>query len=119
MAIEISDEELRELRKQGHKVKTKEGKPYFPRRERPAVKESATVQTAPEPKEDNFQKEAISAILTVAQTSEANMSAVIANQSAIVEAIREIVKPKPKKRYYTQVLRKKDSEIYAFDTKEM
>jgi hypothetical protein len=118
--MRLSQKQLKELSAKGQRMMTEDGKRYFPRREKPAATEKiVTVETVtPPPKEDAFQKEAISAIIAIAQANESNMTAIAGNQSAIAGAIAEMMKPKPQKQWHCSIIRDTRGTMVSVDIGE-
>lgn len=76
-------------------------------------------QPAELPPEKPAAFDAVPHLLELAKASEANTKAIIAQQSAVAEVLREMAKPKPKKQYVSVVHRGKDGKISKVDTKEV
>jgi hypothetical protein len=114
--MKLTPQRAAELRRRGVKVDmSKVVREPPPESQQPATK-SQPAELTPE-KPAAF--DAVPHLLEIAKASEANAKAIIAQQSAVVEALREMTKPKPKKQYVSVVHRGKDGKISKVDTKEV
>jgi hypothetical protein len=106
----ITPERAKELRARGFKVDVRQIK----RQSQP----EQTEQPKEAPKQDDFSKQAINHIMTIAEQSEANMKNIISNNSAIIEVMKEIAKPKPLKKWKCQIGRNSRGEMSTVDINE-
>lgn len=114
--MKLTPQRAAELRRRGVKVDmSKVVREPPPEPQQPVTKS----QPAELPPEKPAAFDAVPHLLEIAKASEANAKAIIAQQSAVVEALREMAKPKPKKQYVSVVHRGKDGKISKVDTKEV
>ncbi len=94
-----------------------DGKRYFPRRQKPveSVPSTPEVIQAPAPQ---ISQEILSAMIGVLRSNEENISAIANTQTAMMSAIVEISKPKPKKRFHCPIVRDRSGVMVAVNVEE-
>jgi gamma-glutamyltranspeptidase len=115
--LEIDDDELITMQKAGKRITTADGKRYFPRRQKPveSVPSTPEVIQAPHPQTS---QEILSAMIGVLRSNEENISAIANTQTAMMSAIVEINKPKPKKRFHCPIVRDRSGVMVAVNVEE-
>ena len=114
--MKLTPQRAAELRRRGVKVDmSKVVREPPPEPQQPATK-SQPVELPPE-KPAAF--DAVPHLLEIAKASEANAKAIIAQQSAVAEVLREMAKPKPKRKYTSIIHRDSRGNINKVDTNEV
>jgi len=116
--LEIDDDELITMQKAGKRITTADGKRYFPRRQKPVESVPSTPEVIQAPAPPQINQEILSAMIGVLRSNEENISAIANTQTALMSAIVEISKPKPKKRFHCPIVRNSNGEMVAVNVEE-
>lgn len=120
--VKISAERASEISRNGNVIRGVDGKRFIPRGNRHSVNDPLPTPPAETEKknDDSFHKEILTALVSLISVNTLNTEGIIKNNQAVSDAIAEMVRTKPKRKWSAAVVsRDNNGKLKSLDIEEM